>query len=294
MDRRGEVGRHDRRRTLAPAPAQLGDRGLGHGGVADQVVELRLLVEHRLDQPALDGAPGVAVALGDDAHGAAGDARTEAAVDEAHPVRIRRAGDPGDARGRGAGRVALREPAADRPAELVPGHGDPRAHHLRVDVVHHPEHEPALELRREQVVEPGAADGADQQRIDRRIRQALRHARALAGELRVAAGLAHPQAEAERARLLGHAEVHRQPVAVLEVRVDRAQAPAARGRGRRDLGRRHRRGVGRAMIAFPALQRPLGRRLRAGQRRGAAQQGAQREAAQPVAAQPVARAPPVR
>jgi hypothetical protein len=190
--------------------------------------------------------------------------------------------------------VALGEPAADRPAELVPGHGDARAHHLRVDVVHHPEHEPAVELRREQVVEPGAADGADQQRIDRRIRQALRHAFALAGELPVAAGLAHAQAEAERARLLGHAEVHRQPVAVLEVRVDRAQAPAARGRGRCDVRRRHRRGVGRAMIAFPALQRPLGRRLRAGQRRGAAQQGAQHEAAQPVAAQPVAHAPPVR
>ena len=148
MDRRGEVGGHDRRRTCAAAPAQLGDRGLGHRGVADQVVELRLLVEHRLDQPALDGAAGVAVALGDDAHRAAGDARAEAAVDEAHPVRIHRAGDPGDARGRGAGGVALGEPAADRPAELVPGYGDARPHHLRVDVVHHPEHEPALELRR--------------------------------------------------------------------------------------------------------------------------------------------------
>ena len=289
MDGRSQVGRHDRRRPLASAPAQLGDRGLGHGRVADQVIELRLLVEHSLHQPALDRAPRVTVALGDDVHRAARDARAETAVDEAHPVRVRRSGNPRDPRGGTARGMACGQPAADRPAELVPGHGDARAHHLRVDVVHHPEHEPMVELRREQVVEPAAADGADQQRIDRRILQALRHAFALAGELPVAAGLAYAQAETERARLLGHAEIHRQPVAVLQVRVDRAQAPATRGGGRNDVRPGLGRAVCRAMIACPALQRPLGCRLRTGQRRGAARQRAQRKAEQPVAD-----APPVR
>ena len=49
-------------------------------------------VEHLLDQLALDRAPGIAAAHGDDAHRAARDRVAKAAVDEVHPPRILRPG----------------------------------------------------------------------------------------------------------------------------------------------------------------------------------------------------------
>ena len=188
---------------------------------------------------------------------AARDGRAKAAIDEADPARALWPGQPGDVHLRRARGVALGKPAPGLPSQLIPGHADLACDHGGINVVDQRQHRPAREIGGEQIIEAGKAHRAHQHGIAGFIRDAARDAFALVAEVLVARCFEHAQFQPQRTRLFGHAVVHRQPVAVLQMRVDGAQLPGSRGgdaRQRRGWADARRR---RTLILGPAFDRPL-------------------------------------
>ena len=120
-DGMGEVVSDDLDPVPKPTRPKDADGGIRGHGAADDVVNIRTLLERVLDQQELNLLAGIPPFRDYDLDRAVGDGAAKALLHEIDPAGALRAGEPGDLHGFTASRVELRQIVAG------PGtHGDPR------------------------------------------------------------------------------------------------------------------------------------------------------------------------